>query len=170
MKAAQAAFFFAPTPDHDRDIDKDMMINTDIAATLRKASTIAVVGLSAKSHRPSYEVAGYLQQHGYRILPVNPMEQGASILGEACHASLDHAVQAAQRQGIQIDIVDCFRRSEEIPPIVDDMIRLGLGCIWMQQGVINTGAADKALAAGIRVVMDRCMKVDHAIFNIPRKE
>ncbi|GGC94839.1 CoA-binding protein [Undibacterium terreum] len=150
--------------------DTAMMINTDIAATLRNARTIAVVGLSAKSHRPSYGVAAYLQQHGYKIIPVNPMEEGSSILGEPCHASLDDAVTAAQQQGLQIDIVDCFRRSEEIPAIVDDAIRLGLGCVWMQQGVIHEEAAAKALQAGIKVMMDRCIKVDHTIFNIPRKD
>ncbi|HTD03127.1 CoA-binding protein [Undibacterium sp.] len=147
-----------------------MMLNADIAATLRQARTVAVVGLSARSHRPSYAVAAYLQQQGYRIIPVNPKEEGTSILGEHCYASLDHAVQAAQRQGRRIDIVDCFRRSAEIPPIVNDAIRLGLGCVWMQQGVINDEAAGKALQAGIKVVMDRCIKVDHTIFNIPRKE
>lgn len=146
------------------------MINADIAAILRSASTIAVVGLSAKSQRPSHEVAAYMQQHDYRIIPVNPMEAGSTILGEHCYASLSDAVSAAQRQGIRIDIVDCFRRSGDIPPIVDEAIRLGLGCIWMQQGVTHLRAAEKAAAAGIKVVMDRCIKLDHVIFNIARKE
>ncbi|MES2073670.1 MAG: CoA-binding protein [Pseudomonadota bacterium] len=145
------------------------MINADIAAILRSARIIAVVGLSAKSHRPSHEVAAYMQQQGYRIVPVNPMEEGSTILGEHCHASLAEAAQAVQRQGARIDIVDCFRRSDDIPPIVDEAIRLGLDCVWMQQGVIHLQAAEKAAAAGIKVVMDRCVKLDHLIFNIARK-
>lgn len=147
-----------------------MPINADIAATLSQARTIAVVGLSPRSYRPSYGVAAYLQQQGYRIIPVNPKEEGTVILGEHCYASLDAAVQAARRQHTPIDIVDCFRRAEDMPPVVDEAIRLGLPCVWMQLGVTHPAAAGKALQAGLRVMMDRCIKVDHALFEIPRKQ
>ncbi|WP_394777373.1 CoA-binding protein [Undibacterium sp.] len=146
-----------------------MMNDKEIASLLHSVATIAVVGLSPKPSRPSHDVAAYLQQQGYRIVPVNPVEEGATLLGEHCYASLDDAVRALQQQGRSIDIVDCFRRSEEIPAIVDDVIRLGLKCIWMQLGVFHDEAARKAEAAGIQVVMDKCIKIEHISLNIAQK-
>jgi predicted CoA-binding protein len=120
---------------------------------LDSCRTVAVVGLSANWFRPSYFAAKYLQEHGYRIVPVNPMYP--EILGEKCHASLSEIPY-------KIDIVDCFRRSEEIGAIADATIAIGAKVLWMQIGVVNEEAKKKAEAAGLEVVMDRCMKIEHA--------
>lgn len=131
----------------------------DITALLANSHTIAVVGLSAKSDRPSHGVAEYLQQHGYRIIPVNPTYAGTHILGEYCYSSLKDAAAVAK-----IDIVDCFRKSEHIAPVVDDAIAIGARCVWMQLGVINHVAAARARAAGLAVVMSKCIKIEHAMY------
>jgi predicted CoA-binding protein len=120
---------------------------------LKSCRTIAVVGLSANWFRPSYFAAKYLQEHGYRIVPVNPMYQ--EILGEKCYRSLSEIPY-------KVDIVDCFRRSEEIGAIADATIAIGAKVLWMQLGVVNEEAKKKAEAAGLEVVMDRCMKIEHA--------
>ncbi len=120
---------------------------------LRTGKTIAVVGLSAEWHRPSYFAAKYMQEHGYRIIPVNP--RYAEILGERCHASLETI-------DVPVDIVDVFRRTEDVPPIADQAIAIGARCLWQQIGVKNVGAAERAAAAGLDVVMDRCVKIEHA--------
>lgn len=120
---------------------------------LRTSKTIAVVGLSAEWHRPSYFAAKYMQEHGYRIIPVNP--RYAEILGERCHASLETI-------DMPVDIVDVFRRTEDVPPIADQAIAIGARCLWQQIGVKNVGAAERAAAAGLDVVMDRCVKIEHA--------
>ncbi|MDB5823752.1 MAG: CoA-binding protein [Herminiimonas sp.] len=133
----------------------------DIPDILKRARTIAVVGLSANPERPSNEVASYLQQHGFRIVPVNPSQAGQRILNEVCHASLTDAAAALKSTGVQIDVVDCFRRSEAIGPIADEAISIGAWCLWMQLGVINEAAAQKARDAELIVVMDRCMKIEH---------
>ncbi|HEX2530433.1 MAG TPA: CoA-binding protein [Burkholderiaceae bacterium] len=130
----------------------------DVLTTSR---TIAVVGLSPKPNRPSHEVAQYLQAHGYRIVPVNPASAGAVILGEPCHATLRDAAAALAQEGASIDIVDCFRKSEAIPPIADEAIAIGARCLWMQLGVVNEQAAQKARAAGLTVIMDHCLMVEH---------
>ena len=122
--------------------------------------TVAVVGLSPKTHRDSYEVAEYLQSHGWRIIPVNPLAKVPSILGERVYDSL---TQAAAHENI--DLVDCFRNSEDIPPIVDEAIALGLGAVWMQLGIEHAEAAAKARQAGLRVVENRCIKIDLAGFQ-----
>ncbi len=122
--------------------------------------TIAVVGLSPQWHRPSYFAAKYMQAHGFRIVPVNPA--APEILGERCHPSVTAAAEALAAQGVKIDMVDCFRRSEDIPPIADEAIAIGAKCLWMQLGVVNEAAAAKARAAGLDVVMDRCVKIEHA--------
>jgi uncharacterized protein len=126
----------------------------EIRALLLNARTIAMVGLSADPLRPSYFVAVYLQAAGYRIYPVNPRYAGRTILDRPVFASLrdipDH-----------IDIVDIFRRPAEVPTIVEDAIAIGAGAVWMQLTVINTEAARRARAAGLTVVMDRCLKVEH---------
>lgn len=123
-----------------------------IPEALRTSRTIAVVGLSGKRFRPSYGVAEYMQKAGYRIVPVNPHE--SQILGEQCYPDLDSVPGP-------VDIVDIFRRSEFVPEIVEAAIRKGAKVIWMQEGVIHDGAARRAEAAGLTVVMDRCILKDH---------
>jgi predicted CoA-binding protein len=127
-------------------------INT-LRRILKQSKAIAVVGLSADWWRPSYFAAKYMQEHGYRVIPVNP--RYPEILGEKCYASLRDIPE-------RVDIVDCFRKSEDIAPIVDDAIAIGAKVLWMQIGVINHAAAEKARAAGLEVVMDRCVKIEHA--------
>jgi predicted CoA-binding protein len=136
---------------------------TSIPDIIKRSRTIAVVGLSFKPHRASYSVANYMQAHGYRILPVNPSYAGREILGEPVYASLQEA--AAAIAPARIDIVDCFRNANDIPPVVQDAIAVGAACVWMQQGIEHDEAAAQARAAGIDVVMDRCLKVDHAMMG-----
>ncbi len=124
----------------------------NIAELLRTSRTIAVVGLSSKRYRPSYGVAEYMKNAGYRIIPVNPFEQ--EVLGEKAYAELASVSE-------RIDIVDIFRRSEFVPEIVETAIRLGARAIWMQEGVVHEQAAAKAYAAGLEVVMDRCILKEH---------
>ncbi len=119
---------------------------------LRNAKTIAVVGLSSKRTRPSYGVSEYMQAHGYRIIPVNPNE--TEILGEKVFRSLEEIPE-------HVDIVDIFRRPECVDEIVDAAIRIGARGIWMQEGVVNNEAAGKARAAGLEVVMDKCILKEH---------
>ena len=120
---------------------------------LRETRTIAVVGLSAEWHRPSHFAAKYLQQHGYRILPVNP--RYAEVLGERCYKSLAEI-------DVPVDMVDVFRRSEDVLPIAQQAIAIGARCLWQQIGVVNHEAAELARAAGLDTVMDRCVKIEHA--------
>ena len=124
-----------------------------ITEVLQSAKTIAVVGLSSSPLRPSYGVAAYLQSHGYRIIPVNPTIKGA--LGEKAYPSLRDVPE-------KIDIVDIFRRPDNVPPIVDDAIAIQAPVIWMQEGVVHEEAAAKARAAGIFVVMDLCILKEHS--------
>jgi predicted CoA-binding protein len=126
-------------------------INT-LRRILKENKSIAVVGLSANWWRPSYFAAKYLQAHGYHIIPVNPQYQ--EVLGEKCYPSLRHIP-------VKVDVVDCFRKSEEIPALAEEAIAIGAGVLWMQLGVINPAAAEKAQNAGLDVVMDRCMKIEH---------
>ena len=119
---------------------------------LRNAKTIAVVGLSSRRSRPSYGVSEYMQSNGYRIIPVNPNE--SEILGEKSWASLEEIPE-------HVDIVDIFRRAECVPEIVDSAIRIGAKGVWMQEGVVHDEAAGKARAAGLEVVMDRCILKEH---------
>jgi predicted CoA-binding protein len=124
---------------------------------LRDCRTIAVVGLSAEWHRPSYFAAKYMQQHGYRIVPVNPRysDGAGEVLGERCYASLADIP-------FKVDMVDVFRRTSDVMPIAEQAISLGASCLWQQIGVLNQEAADLAAAAGLDVVMDRCVKIEHA--------
>ncbi|MBI5257039.1 MAG: CoA-binding protein [Burkholderiales bacterium] len=122
---------------------------------LREARSIAIVGLSAEWHRPSNFAANYMQQHGYRILPVNPRYAGGQILGVPCVARLEDLAEP-------VDIVDVFRRTEDVGPIADSAIALGARCLWQQIGVVNTEAAARARAAGLATVMNRCVKIEHA--------
>lgn len=124
-----------------------------LAEILRTCRTIAVVGLSSKPSRPSFEVSRYLQAAGYRILPVNPFER--EVLGVPAVASL-------RQLGEPVDVVDVFRRSSEVGPVADDAIAIGAKVLWLQDGVIDVATARRAHAAGLRVVMDRCMLRDHA--------
>jgi uncharacterized protein len=123
---------------------------------LASCKTIAVVGLSADWYRPSYFAAKYMQEHGYRIVPVNP--KYAEILGEKCYASL---TEAAASCGAKIDMVDCFRKTADIEPLAKDAIAIGASCLWQQLGVINPQADTLARAAGLDSIMDRCVKIEH---------
>ena len=120
---------------------------------LRESRTIAVVGLSAEWHRPSYFVAKYLQQHGYRIVPVNPRYD--YVLGERCYPSL-------REIDFKVDMVDVFRRTEDVLPIAEQAIEIGARCLWQQIGVKNLAADRAARAAGLDSVFDRCVKIEHA--------
>lgn len=132
----------------------------ELRRILGTCRTVAVVGLSPQWHRPSFFAAKYMQSHGYRIVPVNP--SATEILGERCFPSVTAAAQSLAADGVKIDMVDCFRRSEDIPPIADEAIAIGARCLWMQLGVVNEAAAVKARGAGLDVVMDRCVKIEHA--------
>ena len=127
-----------------------------IQTILRNSKTIAVVGLSDKPERPSYGVARYLQQQGYRIVPINP-ELKRQVLGEEPYATLDSACSSRK-----IDLVDVFRASVFVPEIVKDVMRLKIPYLWLQEGVCHQEAAEWAEADGVKVVMDRCILKDHA--------
>lgn len=125
---------------------------------LNHCRTIAVVGLSPKPHRASFDVARYMQANGYRIIPINP--NAAEVLGEKAYATL---LEAARHE--KIDLVNCFRNSEDIPPVVDEAIAIGAKAVWMQLGIANAQAAAKAEAAGLLVVQDHCIKIDHRVLH-----
>ena len=121
---------------------------------LRENRVIAMVGLSADWYRPSYFAAKYLQEHGYRVIPVNPRYAGKAVLGETCYASLREVPD-------RVDVVDVFRRTQDVAPVADEAIAIGAKVLWQQIGVKNEAAAAKAEAAGMDAVMDRCMKIEH---------
>jgi predicted CoA-binding protein len=132
-----------------------MSDNTDINTLrriLKQSHTLAVVGLSANWYRPSFFAAKYMQEHGYRVIPVNPAYE--EVLGERCYPSLKDIPE-------KIDIVDCFRKSEDIEPIAKEAIEIGAKVLWMQIGVMNEKAAKMARDAGLEVVQDRCVKIEH---------
>lgn len=139
------------------DATTDRGERVDDIAGLRRilsdARTIAVVGLSAQWHRPSYFAAKYMQEHGYRIIPVNP--NYAQILGETCYPSVDAISE-------QVDVVDCFRKPSEMPAIAREAVAKGANVLWMQLGIHNDEAARIATDAGLDVVQNRCMKIEHA--------
>jgi len=124
----------------------------DVQRILETTKTIAVVGLSDKPDRDSYQIASYLQQQGYRIIPVNPRIK--EVLGEKAYPSLRDVPDP-------VDVVDIFRRSEDVPPIVEDAIAIGAKVVWMQSGIVNEEAAARAEAAGLAVIMDACMRSAH---------
>ena len=128
----------------------------NISYILTHCPSIAVVGLSPKPHRASFDVARYLKAAGYRIIPVNP--NVGEVLGEKAYATL---LEAARHE--KIALVNCFRNSEDIPPVVDDAIAIGAKALWMQLGIVNPAAAAKAQAAGLLVVQDHCIKIDHRV-------
>ncbi|MCU0950910.1 MAG: CoA-binding protein [Burkholderiaceae bacterium] len=134
-----------------------MADDTDITAlrrVLRDCRRIAVVGMSAEWHRPSYFVGKYLLEHGYTMIPVNP--KYAEVLGQRCHPDL-----ASARAAGPIDMVDCFRKAEDIGPLARQAIDIGARCLWLQLGVTHEPARALARAAGLDVVMDRCVKIEH---------
>jgi len=120
---------------------------------LAQSRTLAVVGLSAQWYRPSYFAAKYMQDHGYRIIPVNPRYD--EVLGERCYPDLRAIAE-------RVDLVDCFRRSQDIPPLAEQAIAIGAKVLWMQLGIVNDEAARRASAASLDVVMNRCVKIEHA--------
>lgn len=120
---------------------------------LRGCRTIAVVGLSAEWHRPSFFAAKYMQQHGYRVIPVNPRYE--QILGERCFARLEDI-------DTPVDMVDVFRRADDVLPIAHSAVAIGAKCLWQQLGVVNLQAAALARGAGMDSVMNRCVKIEHA--------
>ncbi len=130
------------------------MTDDEIKSLLDRVQTIAVVGWSPKPDRASHSVAAFLKRRGYRVIPVNPGFAGEQALGEMIHASLSSIT-------VPVDMVDIFRRSSEVGPVVDEALRLpGLQAVWMQLGVVNEAAAEKARAAGLQVVMDRCPAIE----------
>jgi predicted CoA-binding protein len=129
-----------------------------IQHSLNHSHTIAVVGLSPKPHRDSFRVARYMQDHGYRIVPINP--NVTEVLGERAYATLSDA--AAHEH---IDMVNCFRNAEDIPPIATEAIAIGAKYLWLQLGIVNDAAAAKATAAGLTVVQDRCLMVEHSLMR-----
>jgi predicted CoA-binding protein len=130
----------------------------EIKAILQNYKVVAVVGLSPKPERPSFQVAQYLKEHGYRIVPVNPGQK--EILGETCYRSLTDIP-------FPVEVVDIFRNVEAIPAIVDEAMAVGARAVWMQLGLAEPVSARKARAAGLEVVMDRCLKVEHAMHAKP---
>ncbi len=137
--------------------------DTALRDLLQAAPTIVVVGLSPQADRPSHEVAAYLQQHGLRTIPVNPVvaAAGGQILGERVYASVTEAAAGLAAEGLEVDIVDCFRKSEAIGPIAQETVAVGARCLWLQQGVVNAEAAALAAQAGLMVVQDACIKLEH---------
>jgi predicted CoA-binding protein len=130
------------------------MEENEIKKILSSSKTIAVIGISPNEDRPSYRVASYLQSKGYRIIPVRP--DGEEILGEKVYPTLSKIPKE-----INVEVVDIFRKSEEVPPIVEQAIQRGAKVVWMQEGVIHKEAGEKAEKAGLKVVMDRCMKKEY---------
>ena len=131
-----------------------------IEEMLQKAQTIAVVGMSDKTWRASHNIGRYLAGKGYRVIPVNPGL--TSILDMTCYPDLEAAQAAARAEGDGIDLVDVFRASEHVPAIVDDVIRLGIPYLWLQDGVINHEAIARAREAGVKCVQNDCIFREHA--------
>ena len=131
---------------------------TEQEQILQHGGTIAVVGLSPKPHRDSYRVSAYMQAQGWRIVPINPVAaaSGTPILGETVYATLTEAAAVET-----IDLVNVFRNSEDVPPIVDEAVRLALPALWLQMGIRHDAAAAQARAAGMQVVQDKCLMVEH---------
>ncbi len=128
---------------------------------LKEYRTVAVVGASSNPERPSQRVASYLAQHGYNIIPVNPREQ--QVLGKTCYPNLSSIPE-------KVEVVDIFRRAEEVMPVVEEAIKIGAKAVWMQEGIINEEAAEKARAAGLLVVMNKCMLKEHTSLSQKKTE
>ena len=133
----------------------------DVAGILATCRTVAVVGLSPKPGRDSFRVSRYMQAHGWRVIPVNPLAaaSGLPILGEMVYASLTEAARAES-----IDLVNVFRNSDDVPPLVDEAIALRLPAVWLQLGISSDTAMDRAKATGMLTVQNRCLMVEHARF------
>jgi len=129
-----------------------MNSDQEMKEILQSTTTIASVGLSSSDEKESYWIVSYLQEQGYRIIPVNP--KATEILGEKVYASLSDIPD-------QVDVVQVFRKSEDVPPVVDEAIKIGAKVVWMQEGIVNEEAAQTARAAGLQVVMDACMRATH---------
>jgi predicted CoA-binding protein len=125
----------------------------EVEQILKRAKTIAVVGVSHKEERDSHKVAKYLKEHGFKMIPVNPKYK--EVLGEQCYPNLEAVTE-------HIDIVDIFRNVEAIPTIVDEAIQAGADCVWMQLGLVHNKSAEKAREAGLSVVMNKCTKIEHS--------
>ena len=124
----------------------------DEAKIINKYHIVAVVGVSSNPDRASHRVASYLDKHGYHIIPVNPTTRG--VLGKICYPDLSSIPEA-------VEVVDIFRRSEDVMPVVDEAIKIGAKAVWMQEGIVNEEAAAKARDAGLLVVMDKCIRIEH---------
>ncbi|OFW98403.1 MAG: CoA-binding protein [Alphaproteobacteria bacterium RIFCSPHIGHO2_12_FULL_66_14] len=142
----------APAPTR---VDHDRYDDAYLRKILRETKTIAMVGASANWNRPSYFAMKYLLDRGYKVIPVNPAAAGQEIMGQKVHASLDDLP-------VKADMVDIFRNSEAAGPITDEAIRHGAKVVWMQLGVVNPAAAKRAEDAGLKVVMNRCPKIEHS--------
>ena len=146
-----------PSERADRDANCELPAVRATPEQLRKvladAKTIAVVGLSRNPDKASHAIAAYLQRNGYRVLPVNPQVEG-QLLGERVYLNL-------REIDVPVDVVDVFRPSEDVPAIVDDAIAIKAKAVWLQEGIVHNAAAEKAKAAGLAVVMDRCMQKEH---------
>lgn len=127
---------------------------------LRSSKTIAVVGMSDRNSRASHHIGKYLAQHGYKVVPVNPTI--TTVLGMPCYPNLESAQKAVRDEGGEIDLVNVFRAPEHVPPIVDDVIRLGIRYLWLQDGVVSHEAVRKAEAAGVKCVQNDCIYRRHA--------
>lgn len=123
---------------------------------LDACKVVAIVGLSSNTERPSNRVGIYLKENGFKVIPVNPFEK--TIIGEKCYSDLNSIPE-------KVDVVDIFRRSEDVDSIVDEAIKIGAKAVWMQEGVVNPNAARKAAQAGLKVVMDKCIKKEHLKLN-----
>jgi predicted CoA-binding protein len=137
------------------------LTSDQIISRALRSKTIAVVGLSRNPEKASNDVASYLKLHGYRIVPINPT--AGEVLGEECYASLHDVPDELKRE---IEVLDVFRRPEDVPPVVEEAIQLRkafphLTTVWMQLGIVNEDAAERARKAGLNVIMDRCMKIEH---------
>ena len=141
-----------------------MTLDAHVVGILSDCRTIAVVGLSPRPERASFDVARYMQAQGYRVIPINPNAGVADILGEKVHPSLLEASLVEK-----IDMVNCFRNSEDILPIVDDAISINAKAVWMQLGIVHMQAAGKAQAAGLQVVQNRCLKIDHRAWLVKQQ-
>ena len=129
-----------------------ILIMTQISSLLKNSTTIAVVGISNKPERDSYKVAEYLQKQGYKIIPINPAIK--EVLGEKAYSSLTQV-------SMPVDIIDVFRRSEEVPGVIKEALKSKPKAIWLQLGVVNEEAAKQAIEEGLTVIMDRCIKIEH---------
>jgi predicted CoA-binding protein len=134
------------------EIPEQNVTESEVREILERSKTVAVVGISHKEERDSHKVAKYLKEHGYTMIPVNPKYK--EVLGVSCYPNLEAV-------GKHIDIVDIFRNVDAIPAIVDEAIKVGADCVWMQLGLVHNEAAEKARKAGLRVVMNKCTKIEH---------